>query len=361
MSKSLQEILGGRQMTGVIQTIRTGLPFPAQLNALLQPTNRIFGDKATYLKIVGTRENAQLTTYGSPARRITGKSMSETGITLMHSFLEQAHNPTILQALLGMNGEPLQAMAIEEVDRQTAEFKARFDNSRISSVFSTIAHGHIWIDSNNFFTFTSGGAAIDINWNVPAGNTGNVSGIFSNSWATATTDIVGNINAVKKRQAQNTGRVPRYAVHGANIPGYVLSNNEAKTMIQGNAALATQLWNSGGIPDGFCGLTWVPADVAFGLSSGGTVTEWFDGDQISFLPEISKDWWRMYEGSYPIPTSIDIKGDAVEAARSLQIVYGQFAYAVTGHNPPGVTQYAGDTYMPVLASPSDLVIADTVP
>jgi hypothetical protein len=230
------------------------------------------------------------------------------------------------------------------------------------SLASTLALGKIYLGANGDILFSSSGAAVTIDYGVPANNLNQLNSGISASWATAGTKIVQDITNIKKAAVQDTGREIEYAFYGANILGYLLDNTQAKALFAANPMLLNQVYNTGEIPDGFCGLKWRPAYRAFGLSSSGTVTGWFDADQITFCPRPSNAWWQWQEGSYPVPRSIgNVYADAVAAARDVDIVYGTFAYGVVSHNPVTINQYVGDTWMPVLASPNDLRIADTVP
>lgn len=361
MAKSLQEILGARQMTGVISTVAPGLPNPIPQN-FFNTTKRVMGDKSTFIKVTGERRQSQTSPYGAPAKRVNRLPMSEAGVTLLHSFEEQGHNPVVLQALLGLNGGPAQDFAVEEVDRQTQAFNLRLENAKIGSMLSLLRHGKIYIGSDGEILFTSSGAVVTVDYGVPAANLNQIDSIIGTTWATDSVGIIDDITAIKKKAKQATGRALKYAFYGQNILGYILGNLQAKALIHANPVMAQQLYNTGEIPDGFCGLKWIPVYDAFGLDTSDAVTDWWGGDIISFTPEPDGQWLQYHEGSMLVPRSVGtVHADAVAAANDLEVVYGKFAYAVVGHNPPTITQYAGYTWMPLLASPSDLYIADVTP
>lgn len=361
MSKSIQEILGGRNMTGVFKEIQSGLPNylpPAFLNV----TNRVIGNTATYFKVRGERNNAETNAYGAPAKIVNGQQMTEVGITLAHVFEQFNHNPVALQNLMGFNGEPAKMLAVEEVDRQSREFKVRCENARLSAVYSVLANGKIYLDGKGRILYSSSGATVTVDYGVPAARLNQAAGIIGASWGTASTDIIGDIVALKKQQVQD-GKPPlRHAYYGSNLAGYIAANTEAKELIQRTPALATQRYIGAEIPQGFAGLEWHPVYGAYGLNSSGAVTEWFGADTLVLTPEPMQDWWGFYEGSFPVPRDIGIVGnDPVAAANNLDVVHGQFAYATVGHNPPTINQYAGDTFLPVLKDASALFILDVTP
>lgn len=361
MAKSLQEILGGRNMTGVINDVVPGIPnyLPP---AFLTATDKIVGNKATYFKARGERGNAKQTSYGAPARRVTAKDMAEQGVTLIHTFEEQAINPLTVQGIINPMNEQMQGVYVGEVDRQTRDFRTRFDNLRLSCTYSALSKGAIWFDSNGNVQTSSSGAAVTIDFSVPANNQNQANSTIGTTWATASTDIIANINAIKKTQVQN-GRAPlAHAFYGSNIASYIAKNDAAKNLLNGNPALAQQFYNTGEIPNGFCGLQWHPVYGAYEINSSDAVAEWWGADGITFTPEPNRNWWKFYEGSFLVPRTVDIThADAVAAMSDLDLVYGRFAYGKLNHNPPGVVQYAGDTFLPLLADGTSIFIVDVTP
>lgn len=360
MAKSIQEILGGRNMTGVIKTVQSGLPNfipPSFFNV----TKRITGNKSSYLKVQGAREHAQSVMYGSPAREVARKNMAEVGVTLIHTFEQQSHDPLILQNLLGTNGEPAQNFAIQEIDRQTLDFKKRFDNLRINAVASVLSNGKIFLDGSGTLVFSSGSAVNTIDYSVPATNLNQADTTITVPWSSSTADIIGNLTTIKKMQILN-GRAPlTEAFYGVNLPKYIAGNTAAAGLIQASPALAQQFYNTGEIPNGFCGLNWHPVYNQYGMS-GTTATTWFGADALTLTPSPNSDWWGMQEGSYMVPRDVgSVYSDAVAAGQSLDQVSGMFSYGIVGHNPPGITQYAGDTFLPILGDGSAIFILDVTP
>ena len=183
----------------------------------------------------------------------------------------------------------------------------------------------------------------------------------ANAWATAGTSIIQQVTAIKKQQAQAGKQPLMHAFYGANIAKYVAANTSAKELINNTPALAQSYYNTGDLPDGFLGLRWHPAYSAYALDGSGGVSSIFGDDTIVFTPDPNPQWYQFHEGSYMVPRSVDIVADAAAAARQLDIVYGMFGYAKVGHDPVSITQYAGDTFLPILADASQIVIADVTP
>ena len=361
MSKPLQQILGGANMTGVIQSVKSGLPnlLPAGFTT---PTRKVVGNTARYRKVDGNRELARLVQYGAPAALVGRRGVTETAVSLLHSFESIQHDPLVLQNLTRLDSEELQALAVDEIDRQSMEFKRRFENLRLCAIYSALSDGKLWFDAGGNLLFTSAGAAVTVDYGVPAGNRDQLGGIIGASWGVAGTDLIGDVQAIKKAALQTTGYPLAHAFYGANVPGYLANNTAAKAYITGTPALATQSYTSGEIPAGFAGLKWHPVYAAFGVDGAGTVTEFFGADTVVFTPEPSPDWWELIEGSYLVPTSIGkISEDPASSAASLSMQFGMFSYAKVTDNPVTVEHFAGDTFLPVLKVPAAVYIADVTP
>lgn len=361
MAQTLQQILGGINKLATVQSVLAGLPnvLPP---AFLTPGQRVIGKTLAYDKISGQRQSARTNQYGAPARIVDQLGRTKAAVNMLHTFEAQNHDPLILQNLMRQDSEIIQALAVDEIMRQTREFLARFRNLRLGAVYSMLANGKIWLDGNGNLLFTSSGAVEAVDYSVPANNQNQINGIISASWATASTDIVGNVNAIKRAALQTTGYPLKHAFYGKNIAGYILGNTNASKLIQSNPALQNALYNTGEIPNGFCDLQWHPVHESFGLTGAGSVTEWFGGDAVVFTPEPTPDWYELAEGSYLTPSNLGLVAPTAESiANSLNQVFGMFNYATVSHNPATIQQFAGDTFLPLLKNGSAVFIADVTP
>lgn len=116
---------------------------------------------------------------------------------------------------------------------------------------------------------------------------------------------------------------------------------------------------SGIIPQGLFGYTWIPAYNAFYEDADGTNQRLWDTDRVAFTPDVEDgDWWAMMEGSFHVPTTIDVQSSAEQTMNNLKMVYGQFGYSLVVHDPVCVNQYYGDTFIPLLKNPNVLYSAD---
>jgi len=361
MAKSLQQIIGYKNLTGIITSKPGGVPTAQLPPAFTSFTKPVEGDSGEYTKVEGNRRTARLVHYGAPSMRRELKGVSTVKVGLMHTFEHIVHNSAVLNQLRQFDNPAVQRRGEAVVAIETANFIRLFSNLRISAIYSALSQGAIYFDAGGNLMPTAGGAKITIDYGVPAANKTNCNDIFAASWATAGTDIIGDITSLKIEAVKKTGYPLVHAFYGKNILGHLLANTAIQALIAGNPGhAATFLMQE--IPAGFLGLQWHPIYEAFYEDNDGNTNEWFDADNITFTPEPSPEWWEVLEGSMEVPTDIGgITANANDALGTLDTIYGMFSYAQILNDPVGIKHMAGDTFLPVLKVPSAIYIAHTTP
>jgi len=356
---TIHDVLGGQTLTGLIQGVQPGLAsrLPA---AFTQLTRNVDADAATYKRVTGPRQVARLAAYGSPSQQRALQGVEELPVKLLHTVEHILHPAAVLENLQRSDNPARNQLGRDELARQTAAFRQLFENLRVAAVYSMLAHGRIWFDRDGALLPDSQGAAVTVDFNVPAENQNQVDGLIDATWAAADTDIVGQIVALKARAMQTTGFPLRHAFYGANIPGYLAANAAAQAMIQGSPQLSRDMAVSGEIPSGFMDLQWTPAYEAAFVDPDGNARSFFGDDAIVLTPEPSLEWYELLQGSYAVPTGI-AGGEAVDVLDDLETRYGYFSYAVMLTDPVVIKQVAGDTFLPVLKAPASIYIADVTP
>lgn len=374
--KTLQQILGGKNLCGVIEAVKGGVPGDVLPPAFLKATRTVEGNTGTYRKVQGTRKVARLATYGSPSRVRQLSGVSEVPITLLHSIESHNHSPSTLVNLQNMEDESRQRLGEQEVARQTAEFKQLFTNLRIAAVYSAIAHGAIYYDTEGNLLASDTGSKVD--YGVPAagvggsGNKGHLADAAGNAsiigaigagtgpsykWSTATVKIHLQVKALRKAARKLTGYPLKYAFYGDNILDYFLSNNTIQNIMSRNSKIQDAI-QGGEIPDDFMKLKWIPAGEAFFQDADGVNQDIFDANTVVFTPEIDRTWYELIDGTYPVPTNIgNLTEDASAALGSVIVKSGVFSYAKVTDDPVGIKQVAGDTFLPVIKVPAAIFIA----
>lgn len=368
MAKTLQQILGFENLTGLIQDPRGGVPadlIPAGFMEVRQ-AKQVAGNTSKYIRVDGSRHTARLVQYGSASVKRQLRGTSEVPTVLMHTYEHINHEMHTLTALRQVDNPQLQARGQQEVDRQTAEFRRTLNNLRVSSVFSALRHGAIHFDADGNLLPSATGVATTVDFQVPAGNKNqlDVDGtgdIIDASWATDGTNIIAQMLSLRKAARKLTGYPLTTAFYGENILEYLLSNTVLKEFLNRNPRMQEALIG-GDIPDGLFKLNWRPAYEAFFQDNADVNQDWWGGDTIVFTPEPSPDWWEWQLGSYEVPTSVgNIGADGLATLADFRTVMGMFSYAKVTDDPPGIKHYYGDTFLPTMKVPKAVFIADVTP
>jgi len=375
MPKTLHQILGGKNLCGVIQRIKPGIPMDIIPAGFMRVTRTIDGHVGTYFKVTGTRKTARLAIYGSPSKTRSLSGVEEQPITLFHTIENIMHSPTTLILLKDMNDQK-QRLGEAEVARQTAEFKQLFANLRFASVYLALANGEIYYDSDGNLLASDTGSKVS--YGVPAtvvgggGNKGNLADAVGNAsilgpvgpgtgpsykWSVTDTGVHIQLKALKKTARKLTGYPLKYAFYGENVLDYLIKNTVIGDIMKRNSTVQQALL-AGEIPDGFLGFNWIDVNQAFFEDNADTNQEIFDADTIVFTPEVERSWYDFIEGTYPVPTNIgNLPAGSMEALRTIMIKAGMFSYAKVTEDPVGIKHVAGDTFLPVIKVPAAIFIA----
>lgn len=364
--KTLQQVLGYVPLTGLIQETTTGIPAPLPAG-FFDTKGATVGNVGRYTQVTGTRKTAKIVQYGSPAQRRDLKGVAARDVKLLHTFEEIQIDLTVMQLLRNYTEPTMQNRGMDEIKRQVKEFRQLFDNLRTAAVIQAISLGNIYFDANGNLLPSSSGAAVTVDFGVPASNRNQLTDVASGtiigaSWATASTDIPTQMRVLRKTAARRTGYPLKYALYGENIPGYIAKNDYVKDWFARHPDKRAQYLDTGELPDGMMGFTWVPAFEAFYEDQGGSFRDLWSPDQVVFTPEPERSWYEVMEGTFPVPTTINLSADAVAAAGTFKDVQGMFGYGLPCTNPPGAFNgYYGDTFLPIIKVPSAIYIADVTP
>ena len=362
MAYGLQDLLSYVPLTKPIQTVASGIPrvLPEQFWTI---TEKISGDRAKLVEYTGTRKLARIAPYGSPPRQTEHLPVSDRSIVLLHSIEEMAFRDEIFRILRQWDSyAPMQGWCRDEIARQAVEYKRRFENLRTAAVHGTLGNaGILWFDGDGNMLPSSSGATLTVDQLVPANNKNQLNGIIT-SWASAGTDIPGQVNAVKNRAVQTTGRPLKYAFYGQNIPGYLNGNTSIQNYWWRNTQYSNAFLDTALAPKEMLGLIWIPVQAGFYEDATGTVVSQFPADQVTFAPDITADTYTLYEGSIQVPTEFGSVGpDAVAMLSKITEAYGMFRYAYMKINPVQILDVVGDTFLPRLKNPQEWYFADVTP
>ena len=144
---SLQDILGGPNLCGVIQGTATGIRnvFPESFYQVDKTVDR---DTGEYTRVTGTRTVARIAAYGSPSQQRQLSGVEAVPVKLIHT-VENILLPTAdYLNLLSFDDTSKQQRGIQEVTRQVREFRSNFDNLRVAALTQMLFQGAIYWDGN---------------------------------------------------------------------------------------------------------------------------------------------------------------------------------------------------------------------
>lgn len=356
-SATIDQILGGENLTMLIQQRATGIPFmlpPAFRNV----TDRVEGKKAKVWRAEGIQEVAQIVNYGSPAKRITGPGLDETEVDCLHVSESKDYDPQLLRNLRNPATGQEEKWGKAEVVRQIDAQKQRLVNLRYAAITMAIAKGYIYFDTNGNLSLTtvSGGTTVD--YTLAADHRNQLGGIIAADWATASTAIGEQIRDLKEKAAQDGSPPLELAYYGSDVSGFIWKNTNAKQWLSYHKESQQKFYDSGEIPDGLFGLRWVPLGTAFFRDAAGTVRQIMNTKTVCFSPAPSPNWWRFIEGSMAVPRGIGITaGSVTDLLNQVDDKFGMFAYAAGTHNPIKLEHFFGDTFLPYVANRNALFVA----
>lgn len=363
-SVNLTDVLGAPQLCGTIQGVKTGIPdvFPP---AFYQVDKTVAKDIGSYFRVTGTRTTARAVAYGGPSVARAMKDVEEVPVKLIHS----AENITIPMAdftgLLNKNSAGSALMidqkGVDEIGRQVREARKNVDNLMVSALTSALFKGAIYFDGQGNLLPSSSGAKTTVDFAIPAGNKTTLdvfgSGAIITAWSTTTVSINTQLITLKQAARKLTGYPLKYAFYGKNVPNYLITNATLKDFFVRAGSYNGQFLSEGDIPNPLMGLTWLPAYESFFEDQAGAIQSLVGDDQVVFTPEPSLDWIGWLQGTYYVPTSLTISGDAVEALGNVMAAVGDFAYSTINTDPLSIKMVYGTTKIPVIKANKAVFIA----
>lgn len=357
MAGSIQDLLGYQFLTGMIQATVDGIPSVLP-KALLNTKSKTLADSGRYTVVTGTRETARLVQYGAPALNQNLKDVSTRDVKLLHSLEAINLNPMILMQLRNYTNYNQMNLGKDEILRQVAGFKKRFENLRTAATTLALVNGSLWFDSNGNLQNSSSGAYETVDFKVPSANQGVISTVVGAGgvWNNAASNIPLTLRALRQLATQTTGYDPVNCLYGKNIPDYLTNNNYIKDYLARNPDRRDKILKTGDLTPDYDleGVRFFPGYNAFWKDQNGANQTIVGDDDIIFFPEPSQEWWEIIEGSYPVPTNLNIQSGGWEAMQSFKEVHGMFSYAKVQDNPSSITMFSGDTFIPVIKVPASV-------
>lgn len=202
--------------------------------------------------------------------------------------------------------------------------------------------------------------AVDVDFQVPAGNVGDLDmlgdgGILSASWATAGTDIPGNLMAINDAFEKLSGFALEHVWLNALDWSYILAN----TKLASAAGSANTIFDSfervgsqGDLQARLKAIPWITWHITSGVVNlNGTQTSLIPAGKALFCPTPTPEWVQLGEGSEIV---IEYPG-ATPTER-----FGTHFWAEPTNKPAGYELTDVCNQIPFLYIPSNIALGDIV-
>lgn len=315
----------------------------------VQPRNRILGDRAKYIRLSGERGAPPLGQYGSPPIRTPIRDVGDDAFRLLHNNESFPIDYIMFQKLHAFE-QYVQDEGMDWIAYQIDARGKRRQNARIITLASTLRYGTIYWDANGNLLPSSSGSAYSATFNVPATHQNQCNGNISASWALFNTDIPGDCRNLQQYSAFETGMMLETALYGKNIPRYITQNDYVQAFMARDRVRTENFISTAEVMDRMFSISrWIPVYTSFFEDQAGVNQPLWNDDGITFLPSIKQpdkmEWANMYEGSYPVPRTIDVQMDLGGIWGNVDIEYGMFGYSIPCLTPPGREIVTGDTWL----------------
>jgi len=358
--QSLNDFFAGTRLTQVAQSaaIKRGVPRTIPGDFFTPSATKPTSDQVEYIQYSGNRAGAQLVNRMSPARAVTQPGATRKYATALNVKEKFPLHIEMIQALKS-DIPMIRLNAQQHLARQMMDFNVRFETTRTNIVTSLFANRGKWYaDSDGNVLPTSSGAKLTYDAGCTSATQLTTDGASSTyaigDWATASTAIQTKLTALRKAVLKATGYNPTTVLYGENVPEYLQKNTTLKEYFSRNQMFRDRIVQNNEIPDGTLGYNWKPVNTAFHVGAdNSTVTEWFGGDYIGVVPDVSDDWYEFVEGGNLYPLGISNPGMGMEQMLSLcGIANGKYAFAEMTMDPISVNLINGDSFVPILKVPA---------
>lgn len=166
------------------------------------------------------------------------------------------------------------------------------------------------------------------------------------SWATVTTDIIGDIVAWKAIAEERSGRVLTTAWINDTVAAMLLANDDIKELI-GTGSLTERIALTGQIGM-IAGINFIQYDGAY--YTGAASAKYVLDERVYFTPDPGDGWLTYQYGSVTIKEDGDMK-----------VVEGPGIWNETSGDPVGEKVLVKSCMLPVLVAPDAIIYADVTP
>jgi len=329
MDLSTVEVLDYKVLTQTLSNFK----HPELLGVSLFPRTTVEGNVAAWDVYAPSRVTGNFRAPGAPATKVDLVKVASRTATLAPVLLEKTLDDAALSWLRSGDAAAGDG-ARAKITREEADLDAVLEYTREYTAWKALS-GTLSVNQG------------DVKFTVDYGLRATHKPTASASWATASTDVIGDIRAWKALIAADSGYAASDAYCNESVMDYLMGNDDVEAFL-GEGSLREQVAESGYITR-FMGLNWHVYDAGY-VDGSGTFQK-FVGDDKLFVVAAGAPFGAHLSGSQEIPAGFS----------ATRRVYGKFAYSAVESNPPGVRIFVGENFLPVIYIPDAIVAADVTP
>lgn len=253
----------------------------------------------------------------------------------------------------GSADETLSPAAERYITMQEVYLAEKFGNIRELQSAAMLRGAYTYVTDGDDLYHSFSGDDVTVNYQIPDGNLTKLDmlgagDILTASWATAATDIPGNIFAINKAMKQLTGFGLNHIICKSPIWQNVINNDNVKAQ-GGSANVVFERIQQDGDSNFTAVLRAIPwltfhiLDHGLELGPDDTFTDMIETNHAVFLPDPSPEWATYLEGS-------EIVTEGPNGVRAPRM--GFHAWAYPEHNPSGWQLCGVHNGIPALTNPN---------
>lgn len=323
------EALDYKVLTGTLSNFK----HPELLGLSLFPAVTIEGNVAQWDVYSPSRVTGNFRVPGAPATKVDMVKVASRTAALAPVLLEKTLDDLAL-SWLRTGDESAGGSARAKITREQADLDRVLSYTKEYCLWKALT-GTLAVNQN------------DVKFTVDYGLRATHKPTAAASWATSSTDIIGDLKAWKALVSADCGYTPTDAYCNESVMDYLMGNDDVSNFL-GEGALREQVGQSGYITR-FMGLTWHVYGAGY-IDAAGNFQKFIADDRLIIIAA-GAPFGAMVSGSQEIPAGFS------ETRR----VSGKFAYSAVETNPPGVQLFVGENFLPVIYVPDAIVAADVTP
>jgi hypothetical protein len=361
----VKEILSYLSLCGMIQTNVPTVPRRLPEKFYKTQGEKVEGDAGRYTRFTSSRAPISFNEYYAPSKARDLRPVGQMDIKLFHAHEHLSFNGQVLEAMRNFTDYNLQEKGKDWVAKQMEDARTAVEIGEDLTALFVLCKGKVWQDSKGKMLPSSSGAFMThdfgINQSTNVGTIGAVTGV-TGSWSSPATQIPLQLESLRIKAQQQHGYIPTTLLYGKNIPTMLAQNDFVSPFLSRNEK-RNEGWLNGKFPSATYNLfdfDWYPiADAGFNDIATGVYQLPIGDNDLIACPDPDNSWWDKLEGSYLVPSNLNVIQSMEGAVAALEKIYGRFAYSKLMDDPVQITAHYGNTWTYVIKNP-DVVYQMTV-